>query len=544
MHAPPPLYPMERALAERLPHLRGPQRRGLALWVLGAVLAHSACQAAVLAALLPWAPYHALRQRLREWLLDGADKAVPCAAQVEVDRCFAPLLRWVLGWWQGRELALAVDATAHREEVVALVVSVLYRGSAIPVAWAILPGNVPGPWLGPILRLLRQLRPAVPPGWTVLVLADRGLWSPRLWKRIRRLGWHPLLRIQRRTTITPDGGERRAAGALVRPGEAWIGRGALGGREDRRLTVTLIAVWTEEQKEPWVVVTDLPPARVGVGWYALRMWVELGFRALKGLGWQWQRSRRTDPARVARHWLVLAVASLWVLAHGTRVEDAHGRGLPPARLRAPPPPARGAHPPAADRPVPARRAVAVPPAPRASAALAPLVAGSRAVAAAAARARGHRSWRGELSRVRYLPLSAGRSRLGRPGPVPAGAGQLLGPAAARARRPTAVPAPRPPLATRRRGRGPSSSSCYLLRPARPLAERWGREPERPRPPLPAAREPARGARPRPPPPARRPAQRHPAALPRLSHPARGLPGASGGPDRSALTSPRHLSHFA
>jgi hypothetical protein len=245
----------------------------------------------------------------------------------------------VLGWWQGRELALAVDATAHREEVVALVVSVLYRGSAIPVAWAVLPGNVPGPWLGPILRLLRQLRPAVPPGWTVLVLADRGLWSPRLWKRIRRLGWHPLLRIQRRTTITPDGGERRAAGALVRPGEAWIGRGALGGREDRRLTVTLIAVWTEEQKEPWVVVTDLPPARVGVGWYALRMWVELGFRALKGLGWQWQRSRRTDPARVARHWLVLAVASLWVLAHGTRVEDAHGRGLPPARLRAPPPPA-------------------------------------------------------------------------------------------------------------------------------------------------------------------------------------------------------------
>src|SRR3954467_11755949 len=121
---------------------------------------------------LPWAPYHALRQRLREWLLDGADKACPCAAQVDVERCFAPLLRWVLGWWQGRELALAVDATAHREDVVALVVSVLYRGSAIPVAWAVLPGNVPGPWLGPILRLLRRLRPAVPAGWTVLVLAD------------------------------------------------------------------------------------------------------------------------------------------------------------------------------------------------------------------------------------------------------------------------------------------------------------------------------------------------------------------------------------
>src|SRR5919206_5000709 len=36
MHVPPPLSPMERALAEHLPHLRPPQRRGLALWVLGA----------------------------------------------------------------------------------------------------------------------------------------------------------------------------------------------------------------------------------------------------------------------------------------------------------------------------------------------------------------------------------------------------------------------------------------------------------------------------------------------------------------------------
>src|ERR687884_1663095 len=84
------LYPMEEVLAERLPELRLPQRRGLALWVLGAILARRACQSAVLAALLPWAPYHALRQRLREWLLDGVDKAAPCATRLEVEACFAP----------------------------------------------------------------------------------------------------------------------------------------------------------------------------------------------------------------------------------------------------------------------------------------------------------------------------------------------------------------------------------------------------------------------------------------------------------------------
>src|SRR4051794_21206249 len=139
MHVPRELYPIERALAERLPHLRPPQRRGSALRVPGAVLARSACQSAVLVVPLAHGRYHAPRQRSREWLLDGAERAAPCAAEVEAEACFAPLLRWELAWWQGRHPALAVDATAHREDVVALVVSVLYRGSAMRMSGRTMP---------------------------------------------------------------------------------------------------------------------------------------------------------------------------------------------------------------------------------------------------------------------------------------------------------------------------------------------------------------------------------------------------------------------
>jgi len=254
-------------------------------------------------------------------------------------RLLRAVLRWVLRWWQGQELALAVDATACGERVVALVVSVLYRGSAIPVAWHVVPANRAGVnWMPPILRLLDALAPAVPPEVTVVVLADRGLWSPRLWRRLRRLGWHPLLRVRNTTVFRPDGQRCQPARGLVPgPGHAWVGRGvAFSRREDRRRG-TLLVVWDEGQAEPWVLLTDLPPEGVGVCWYGLRAWVELGFRALKGVGWHWERTRRTDPERVARHWLVLAVATLWTLAYGTRVEDAALRGVPPARLRAPAP---------------------------------------------------------------------------------------------------------------------------------------------------------------------------------------------------------------
>jgi hypothetical protein len=285
---------------------------------------------------------HALRQRLREWLYAGADKAAPCGVDLDVGRCFAPLLRWVLAWWQGDALPLAIDATALGERVVVLSVSVLYRGSAIPVAWHVLPANRPGAWVPPILVLLDRLAPAVPADQIVLVETDRGLWSNRLWDGIRAHGWHPLMRVQQTITFAPHGQRRGAATLLVAgPGHAWVGAGIAFKDRAVRRTATLVVVWDTGQTAPWVLLTDLPPTAVGVVWYGLRTWIELGFRALKGMGWHWDRTRRTDPDRVARHWLVLAVATLWVLAYGTRAEDAACAGVAPAHLRTaptPPPP--------------------------------------------------------------------------------------------------------------------------------------------------------------------------------------------------------------
>jgi hypothetical protein len=180
---------MHQSIAQYFPNLRPAQQRGLTLWVYGAILAQSATQSAVITALLALGRVNTLRQYLREWLYDGANKAAPCKTQIDVSCCFAPLLRWVLSWWQGKQLALAIDATLHGDKVAALVVSVLYRGCAIPVAWCILPANKKSPWIEPLMVLLTSLAPAVGDDLEVVVMTDRGLWSPRLWNTIRQYGW-------------------------------------------------------------------------------------------------------------------------------------------------------------------------------------------------------------------------------------------------------------------------------------------------------------------------------------------------------------------
>jgi hypothetical protein len=126
------------------------------------------------------------------------------------------------------------------------------------------------------------------------------------------------------------------------PGWCWVGEGTAYKDSAKQLRCTLVVVWGRGQKEPWLLLTDLAPEDVDGSWYGLRVWIELGFRALKSFGWHWERTRRTNPVRIARHWLVLAIATLLSLAVGTRLEEAAIRARPPGKLRRPrrPPPAR------------------------------------------------------------------------------------------------------------------------------------------------------------------------------------------------------------
>jgi hypothetical protein len=322
-----------------LPQLRPAQQRGLAEWVAGVLDAQSGCEAAILAAVAPLGrEAHALRARLREFLCDGADRAAPCATSLDVEACFAPLLAWVVAWWVGDTVPLAIDATSLRDRQVVLSLSVLYRGSAIPVAWVVLPHRGKGAWLPHLERLLALLAPAVPSSLRVLVMTDRGLWSPRLWRQIKDIGWHPLMRIRPDATFAPTGQRRQRARELV-PGAgwSWVGEGIAYKHAAKRLAATLLVVWGPDQNDPWLLLTDLPADDVEGSWYGLRVWIELGFRALKSFGWHWERTRRTAPVRVARHWLVLAIATLLSLAVGTRLEDAAQQGIPPGRLRRPGP---------------------------------------------------------------------------------------------------------------------------------------------------------------------------------------------------------------
>jgi len=82
-----------------------------------------------------------------------------------------------IGGLAGAKLAIAMDAASLGSRFVVLAISVVYRGCAVPVAWKVLKAEEKHAWKPEWQALLKQFQGLLPEGWSVIVLADRGLYA-------------------------------------------------------------------------------------------------------------------------------------------------------------------------------------------------------------------------------------------------------------------------------------------------------------------------------------------------------------------------------
>ena len=330
MTRPAGLLQWQQTVSTSLPHLTNPQVTVLVLWSFGMVLAQS-CGLTTVAITLAYVlgcSERTTREQLRDWYRDAAHKSGAKRGRkrrsLEVSGCFAPLLCWVVAWIDPacHQLALAMDASTLGQRFTILSISVVVRGCAIPVAWRVVAATQPGAWRPHWEALFGHLQGSVPAGWTVIVLADRGLYARWLFTTIQGLGWHPFLRINRQGHYrVPTATTSRPLTQVVsRIGQRWAGQVICFTTPARQLQCTLLARWDAGYRDPWLILTDLPPTAVDVAWYGLRAWIECGFKDSKRGGWHWEQTKMLDPARAERLWLAVAVATLWTVSVGCQAE--------------------------------------------------------------------------------------------------------------------------------------------------------------------------------------------------------------------------------
>jgi hypothetical protein len=324
-------------LRQHMPTLSLPEAKGLSLWSIGIVLARSCSLHAVVLALFCWLPFQlfSLRKRLQEWYLEAHAKKGHGTGGIGWQRrdfdphaASADLLHWILDEWPNRQLVLALDPTNFGDRFTVLNISVLYRGCAVPVMWTVLEGGQPEAWEPHWERMLQLLAGSVPAGWQVLVLTDRGMYSPRLFRCLLRLHWHPFLRIRAQGFYRPLGSRKWLKLEDLQPtgGQTEAFAAEVFKNDVGRLRCTLVAYHGAGHAEPWLIVTDLAAEVAQASWYGLRGWIEQGYKRVKGEGWKLPRTRITTCVRLERLWLAVAVATMWVLEVGGEAEIAEQSG--------------------------------------------------------------------------------------------------------------------------------------------------------------------------------------------------------------------------
>ena len=139
----------------------------------------------------------------------------------------------------------------------------------------------------------------------------------------RELAWHFVLRVSVSPAQTnrgrlPDQPEGRLWDLVSGPGQHWTGTVQLFKSEGWR-TVELTIRWDRAAHEPWVLISDQPAGMARVRDYRCRMRAEATYQDGKSRGFQLNRNKLTDHARLDRLLLALHLAWWWGHQLGLRV---------------------------------------------------------------------------------------------------------------------------------------------------------------------------------------------------------------------------------
>ncbi len=268
-------------------------------------------QRAHLSAIADHAPSHGADQesvitRFRRWLKHDGNT---------VDGWFLPVAQVLLATLAAQPLVLVMDGSVVGRGCLALMVSVVYQGRALPLAWVVVKGKKGHFPQATHCALLERLAPLVPPGAEVTLLGDGEFDGTELQAALRTRHWSYVCRTAPTLLMTvygktrPIGNMAPTRGELLAVRPAWLTAAQYG-------PVSILAIWEASYDEPLYLVTNMLGLDAALALYRKRAHIETFFSDQKSRGFHIHKSHLSDPKRRARLLIAACLAYIWVVYLG------------------------------------------------------------------------------------------------------------------------------------------------------------------------------------------------------------------------------------
>ena len=231
---------------------------------------------------------------------------------------FLPYAEILLEHLACKTLVLVIDGSVVGRGCIALMIHVVYKGRALPIAWLVRQGKK-GHFPEDLhIALVEQVQELVPPGASVVLLGDGEFDGTGLQQTLAEADWLYVCRTGCHLTASWDGETFRldTLGWCIKPGmlvdlpEVFLTAEGYG-------PIRLLCCWAKRYKEPLYLVTNMTLAEDACRLYAKRFRIETFFSDQKSRGFHVHKSHFSDPTRLSRLLIAACLAYIWIVYLGS-----------------------------------------------------------------------------------------------------------------------------------------------------------------------------------------------------------------------------------
>jgi Transposase DDE domain len=235
---------------------------------------------------------------------------------------FVPYAEVLLRHLALQTLVLILDGSVVGRGCVALMMHVVYKGRALPLAWQVRQGKK-GHFPEDLhIALVKQVHPLIPLGASVVLLGDGEFDGTTFQHTVQDYHWSYVVRTGSNITVMWDGERFRCetVAACIKPG-------TLVELTDVRVTeaaygpVMRLCCWAKGYQEPLHLITNMASADEACRLYAKRFRIETFFSDQKSRGFHVHKSHISEPTRLARLLIAACLAYIWIVYLGARCEQ-------------------------------------------------------------------------------------------------------------------------------------------------------------------------------------------------------------------------------
>jgi hypothetical protein len=237
--------------------------------------------------------------------------------QIKEEIYFLPYAELLLECLSLETLVLVMDGSVVGRGCCALMISVIYKGRALPLAWRVrqVPkGHFPESFHMNLVDLVASI---IPEDAQVVFLGDGEFDGVKLQGMMNDFGWHYACRTAKSTVATwrdlefhlDELGGSIKPGHLIELKEVQFTRDAYG-------PVMVLCCWAKDEAEPLYLVSNLSVAEEAIRYYQKRYRIETFFSDQKSRGFNIQKSHIEDPQRLSRLLMASCLAYIWIIYLG------------------------------------------------------------------------------------------------------------------------------------------------------------------------------------------------------------------------------------